>query len=605
MKKMIITFLLSILTISISSCANTISNLSSSISLSVTSSSDNMVTLILDNENEISSMQTFLGKSISLPLLEKRGHTFVGWTNLNGDIFVENIIINSESDLRLKSTWSKNEYNLNLIRVESYVVKIVPYLFSNIVLDSKGKVYLSGTFYLGSGGERRQERNVDFFEITDSLELNENEIISDLFSEDNLVFFITSNKRVLTINESKIFNSNLNFDNYSLHGSDISTYFRLSQSETVKEVIKSYYLYDSLIVKTSLNRFLSIGYISNNYYLGNNNTVYLDISAQFFNNQSLSSMTSHLTLLENGKIFKFSEENKKFIDITDLFGLEENENERIIEIYQNRNMYFALTSNYRFFAWGYNGESNLGLDNFDIYVNEPMEVKNFKVPSDESVLIFDLQFWADYYTLFILTNNNIYSYGYNGNFMPTSQYLARDYIFVNVTSSFDFAEDDKFLKLISTPGRYFLFTAKGDILAWGNNGFDQRYNQLGKSFSPVVNTPITISSEFGCKVSDMFFGYESSFAVCDNSEVYSWGLNSYGQLGSGNITAYPIPQKIDNFLDIVNKTTTSYKVEYDEELNGLISQFVEGSRIYMDYKLEEPFYYSKMPDFDLTLYFEE
>ena len=53
----------------------------------------------------------------------------------------------------------------------------------------------------------------------------------------------------------------------------------------------------------------------------------------------------------------------------------------------------------------------------------------------------------------------------------------------------------------------------------------------------------------GKQIIDIVSGYEHCIGLTAYGECYSWGLNQYGQLGIGNTEDQSIPQKIDEFFD--------------------------------------------------------
>lgn len=89
-------------------------------------------------------------------------------------------------------------------------------------------------------------------------------------------------------------------------------------------------------------------------------------------------------------------------------------------------------------------------------------------------------------------------------------------------------------------GHGIILLSNGSIWTTGYNG----YGQLGHGDTTQRNsfTQITSTENF----TDIFAGdgpYSSSGAITDQGEVYLWGYNGYGQLGTGNTTNQLSPQK--------------------------------------------------------------
>ena len=84
-------------------------------------------------------------------------------------------------------------------------------------------------------------------------------------------------------------------------------------------------------------------------------------------------------------------------------------------------------------------------------------------------------------------------------------------------------------------------TADGDIFSWGQNNC----GQIGSGTTTNQSTPRKVSASFGGrKVVGVTCGQTSSMAVLENGEVYGWGYNGNGQLGLGNNINQLNPQRV-------------------------------------------------------------
>ena len=84
-------------------------------------------------------------------------------------------------------------------------------------------------------------------------------------------------------------------------------------------------------------------------------------------------------------------------------------------------------------------------------------------------------------------------------------------------------------------------TADGDIFSWGQNNC----GQIGSGTTTNQSTPRKVSASFGGrKVTRITCGQTSSMAVLENGEVYGWGYNGNGQLGLGNNINQLNPQRV-------------------------------------------------------------
>ena len=91
-------------------------------------------------------------------------------------------------------------------------------------------------------------------------------------------------------------------------------------------------------------------------------------------------------------------------------------------------------------------------------------------------------------------------------------------------------------------------TADGDIFSWGQNNC----GQIGSGTTTNQSTPRKVSASFGGrKVVGITCGQTSSMAVLENGEVYGWGYNGNGQLGLGNNINQLNPQRVTALQGVV------------------------------------------------------
>ncbi|XP_070173563.1 RCC1 and BTB domain-containing protein 1-like isoform X3 [Littorina saxatilis] len=91
-------------------------------------------------------------------------------------------------------------------------------------------------------------------------------------------------------------------------------------------------------------------------------------------------------------------------------------------------------------------------------------------------------------------------------------------------------------------------TKGGEIYAWGQNNC----GQVGNGTTANQPTPRKISAGIGCKqVNSICCGQTSSMALMDTGEVYGWGYNGNGQLGLGNNVNQPSPCRIHTLQGII------------------------------------------------------
>ncbi|KAF7997404.1 hypothetical protein HCN44_005975 [Aphidius gifuensis] len=88
-------------------------------------------------------------------------------------------------------------------------------------------------------------------------------------------------------------------------------------------------------------------------------------------------------------------------------------------------------------------------------------------------------------------------------------------------------------------------TSKGEVFSWGHNGF----SELGNGSSHNGVTPTKVASTFEDKaIIAIACGSHHSLALNDDGEVYGWGQNTCGQVGTGISTNQNTPRKINSSL---------------------------------------------------------
>lgn len=95
-------------------------------------------------------------------------------------------------------------------------------------------------------------------------------------------------------------------------------------------------------------------------------------------------------------------------------------------------------------------------------------------------------------------------------------------------------------------GGYHSFALKNDstVWAWGYN----LYGELGNGNNTNSNTPVPVSSF--TSVIGIAGGYDHSLALKNDGTVWAWGYNLYGRLGNGNNTDSNVPVQVNSLSGI-------------------------------------------------------
>eukprot|EP00112_Aurelia_sp_Birch-Aquarium-sp1_P023191 Seg681.3 transcript_id=Seg681.3/GoldUCD/mRNA.D3Y31 product="RCC1 and BTB domain-containing protein 1" protein_id=Seg681.3/GoldUCD/D3Y31 len=96
-------------------------------------------------------------------------------------------------------------------------------------------------------------------------------------------------------------------------------------------------------------------------------------------------------------------------------------------------------------------------------------------------------------------------------------------------------------------------TDLGELYSWGHGG----YGQLGHN-EPDKSVPVQVKINLGeRKIEQVACGSYHSVAQTTNGEVFGWGSNNCGQLGTGSTSNQSVPKKINGLLNGKRVTSVS------------------------------------------------
>jgi len=85
-----------------------------------------------------------------------------------------------------------------------------------------------------------------------------------------------------------------------------------------------------------------------------------------------------------------------------------------------------------------------------------------------------------------------------------------------------------------------VLTDEGEVYSWGHNV----YTQIGSGVSTVGYSPFLVSKFINTRVTRVACGSYHTLTLTENGEVYAWGYNSSGQIGSGSTSTQSTPRKV-------------------------------------------------------------
>ncbi len=286
-----------------------------------------------------------------------------------------------------------------------------------------------------------------------------------------------------------------------------------------------------------------------------------------------------------------------YVDITANFSL--GVNEEFIDIVTGRVFSLALTSENRLFAWGGNYDGELGLgDNIDRF--SPTEITNQFVFETSEVITHISAGW--YHSMVVTNLNKIYTFGSNtfgelGNNSTVSSNVP-----VDITDKFvfDYLETIKSIELGSSMSG--LVTSYDKVYTWGFN----TYGNLGNGTFDLTKEPRGIMNQFNLNYNEVFLkitlGWNHGGIVTNQGRMFIWGDNGYGQIGNQTNTSSNTPVNIG-----AKPYEITYLVEYDynELIDSYIPNDINGYTFigwYEDYDLTIPYIFDVMLSGGIMVY---
>ena len=188
------------------------------------------------------------------------------------------------------------------------------------------------------------------------------------------------------------------------------------------------------------------------------------------------------------------------------------------KVYAGQGHSFAIREDNSVWCWGYNTTGQLGLGN-TANQNTPVQLTGETAWLDVSC--------GGAHTLVVKSDGTLWAFGENSSGQlgyatntqrTTAVQIGTDNTWVEVSAGYEFSLARK---------------ADGTIWAWGANG----NGQLGLGNSSSSNVP----QQTGNNLTDWLrveAGSAHAFAINTSHELFTWGYNASGQLGSGTTTQY-------------------------------------------------------------------
>lgn len=197
-------------------------------------------------------------------------------------------------------------------------------------------------------------------------------------------------------------------------------------------------------------------------------------------------------------------------------------------------------ANRRLVAWGYNASGQLGNDGT---ATSPLPGELTASGALAGRVVLSTSSGTGH-TLALCADGSIAAWGYNLSGQLGDGSVVDRLVPVAVDASGVLA-GRRVIRLAAGGTHSLALCADGTLVAWGNNNA----GQLGLPIS-TGNSPVPVLVEFagalaGKSVVSIGAGDNSSYAVCSDGTVVSWGSNGFGQLGNNSNRGGPTPVAVD------------------------------------------------------------
>jgi alpha-tubulin suppressor-like RCC1 family protein len=202
---------------------------------------------------------------------------------------------------------------------------------------------------------------------------------------------------------------------------------------------------------------------------------------------------------------------------------------RVVQIATSNSDTYALTSTGTVWAWGIGGADQLGNGSKPHYVLKAVKVdfpSGVRIASLPNPMPFDAGLAID-------SHGNAWGWGINA---------AHDLCLpggVRVLRPTKIPLPD--VTVASGAGTHSLFDSRGTVYACGTNAS----GQLGIGTTASSTTPVAVVGLPKVTVKALASSWESSGALLSNGSYYDWGLNSSGQLGDAATTNSSVPVHVN------------------------------------------------------------
>jgi len=205
----------------------------------------------------------------------------------------------------------------------------------------------------------------------------------------------------------------------------------------------------------------------------------------------------------------------------------------------------ALTSNGRLLIWGANSNGQLG-NGTTVDVHSPTDITSrFNLSADETIISVTLAF---NHSSALTSKGRVFFWGWNNEGQLGDGTRLDKSTPTDITNQFNLSAGETVIGLSLGYTHSSALTSTGRIFLWGSNA----HGELGLGTTTATLIPTENTSRFnllsGETIIQICLGVEFSIALTSTGRIFSWGENSYGQLGNHSLNTVLFPTEITNYF---------------------------------------------------------
>ena len=216
---------------------------------------------------------------------------------------------------------------------------------------------------------------------------------------------------------------------------------------------------------------------------------------------------------------------------------------KIVQTANGNGYSLALADDGTVYAWGQNNYGQLG-NGTTTNSSVPVAVKTTGTPMEgKRIIKVSTKVW---YSLALADDGTVYAWGFNGSGqLGDGTILTHSSTPVAVKIAGTPMEGKTIVGIAAGASHSLALASDGTIYVWGGNAYGQFGNGVTATSSVVPVAVKTVGTPMdNKKIIQIHAGYHHSLALASDGTVYTWGQNTYGQLGNNTMINANVPVSV-------------------------------------------------------------